>query len=526
MKRVERIYFFHPFLLIFSSKWTSILCKEISKIVITKRHAMKEIRILTLVIFASVSLNAQNFVDALRYSNFEVMGTARTVGVGGALGALGTDFSVLSTNPAGIALNRKSEFNITPALIFTNVESELTNGNNAPVTETDGQVVINNIGIIAHSAPRSRYWRTMNFGIGMNKIAEFNRSTFFEGQSIGSITDRFLEIANSNGLDNFDSGVAADAQAIYMLDDPNDLSYYSDFDLAPDAEVYKNQLITEEGSINELSIGLAGNFNEKIMIGFSLGVPFVSYTQEKIYREEDRGTQNDGDIPFFESLTFRENITTTGTGINAKLGIIARVNQAVRFGVAVHTPTAFRLEDNFTTSMQYTFTDGVTTTGEGNSPDGFSEFRLSTPWKFIGSAGFIFNKSGFLTGEIELVNYKNNSISFDGFQEQEDFVNQDISTQLSSVINVRVGGEIAVNQMRYRAGVGFKQSPFEGDEALDPVISAGLGIRLESFYSDLAFRYDQFREGYIPYLTTDFPEQFVQTDTRRGILIWTFGFRF
>ncbi len=485
--------------------------------------------ILVLFFFLSLTINAQNFVDALRYSNFEAMGTARTVGVGGGLGALGTDFAVLSTNPSGIALNRRSEFVFTPAQVFTNVESFLTNGNNnAPITETDGQTVINNFGAIVHSAPRSNRWTTMNFAIGFNKLAEFNRSTFFQGRSIGSITDRFKELANNNnGLDLFESGVAADAFAIYLLDDPNDNDYHTDFELAPNADVFRDQIITEEGSINELSIGLAGNYDEKVMIGFSLGVPFVSFTQEKVYREIDEGQSQDGDVPFFESLTFRENLTTTGTGINAKLGAIWRVNQAIRLGLAVHTPTAFRLEDNFTTSMQYTFTDGGTTsTEEGFSPDGISEFRLSTPWRFIGSGGFIFKKYGFLTGEVEWVNYRTNNLRFDGAQAEEQVANQEIESELSSVINVRVGGEVAVNLMRFRGGVGFRQSPFEGDEALDPVISLGLGVRLKGFYSDLAFRYDQFREGYIPYLTTDFPEQFVETETRRSIVIWTFGFRF
>ena len=190
----------------------------------------------------------QSFVDALRYSNFDVIGTARTVGVGGALSALGTDFGVLSTNPAGIALNRRSEFVITPALISNNVESTLTNGSNGPITETDGQVVINNFGLLIHSKPRSRVWTTMNLGIGFNKVVDFNRSTFFEGRSTGSITDRFVELANANGgLDEFETGVAADAFAIYLLDDPNDNDYHNDFELAPNANVFRNQIITEEG---------------------------------------------------------------------------------------------------------------------------------------------------------------------------------------------------------------------------------------------------------------------------------------
>ena len=70
-------------------------------------------------------LPAQNANDALRFSTFDVMGTGRFVGVGGALGALGTEFSVLSTNPAGLALYRSSEVVVTPSVVLSNTNSKL-----------------------------------------------------------------------------------------------------------------------------------------------------------------------------------------------------------------------------------------------------------------------------------------------------------------------------------------------------------------------------------------------------------------
>ena len=62
---------------------------------------------------------AQNELDALRFSRTEWSGTARFIGAGGAFGAVGADFSALSTNPASIGLFKKTEISFTP--LFLNI---------------------------------------------------------------------------------------------------------------------------------------------------------------------------------------------------------------------------------------------------------------------------------------------------------------------------------------------------------------------------------------------------------------------
>ena len=80
---------------------------------------MKKITIFAIFIsIISLSTFAQNDIDALRYSKTTFGGTARYMGLCGAFGALGADFSVLSTNPAGIGLYKSSEFTITPTLYY------------------------------------------------------------------------------------------------------------------------------------------------------------------------------------------------------------------------------------------------------------------------------------------------------------------------------------------------------------------------------------------------------------------------
>src|ERR1043166_10287149 len=69
---------------------------------------------------------AQNDVDALRYSQTGLAGTARFISMGGAFGALGGDFSTLSWNPAGLAIYRTSEFTFSPSLYLEKSTSDFT----------------------------------------------------------------------------------------------------------------------------------------------------------------------------------------------------------------------------------------------------------------------------------------------------------------------------------------------------------------------------------------------------------------
>ena len=55
------------------------------------------------------SLNAQETYENARISSTDLNGTARYVGMGGAMDALGADLSTISTNPAGIGLFRSSQ---------------------------------------------------------------------------------------------------------------------------------------------------------------------------------------------------------------------------------------------------------------------------------------------------------------------------------------------------------------------------------------------------------------------------------
>ncbi len=76
---------------------------------------------LVFMLLISGAAYSQGEVEALKFSRQELYGTARSMAMGGAFGALGGDISGISVNPAGIGIYRSSE--IVGTFGFSNQKS-------------------------------------------------------------------------------------------------------------------------------------------------------------------------------------------------------------------------------------------------------------------------------------------------------------------------------------------------------------------------------------------------------------------
>lgn len=472
---------------------------------------------------------AQTVGDALRYSTFQPGVTARALGVGGSLGALGGDYSTVATNPAGMAWFRSSQFQLSPGIYSLGTEAELvTGGINFPNKENVTSLTLGSLGLVIHSRPkRQSDWRTFNFGIGFHRTASFRREFFYEGKSPGSITDRFVELANGltpaelEQVDPFEAFPAFQTFAIDTFGGPR--NYINDF--ADNPSVVRSQSVTERGSITEMALSFGANYQEKLMIGATVGFPILNYEQRSSYNEVDVDS-----IPVFDELNFNERLETRGIGVNIRLGIIYRASQLLRVGLAFHSPSWISLDDDYSTDMAFV-NDVNFERLEWESPIGEFSYNLATPWRVIGSVGMVFGKNGFLTGEVEYLDYGGANFNFTKedpqFQSDESFVNRQISDQLGSAIRVRIGGEAAYEIFRFRAGLGLQQSPFEGDNSLNESLHFGLGVHEGSFFLDLGYRHLNIKDGFVPYtLTNEGRQQQVDLNSNQSEFLLTVGFRF
>lgn len=470
----------------------------------------------------------QGLDDIVRYSFQTDVSTARSLGVGGSLNSLGADFSTTSGNPAGVALFRGNELVFSPSFNIQTVGAELLNADVLGETYTDQtKFILPGFGMVFGSAPRgNNKIKAFNFALGFNQLSNFNQQFNYSGATKGSIMQWYQNLANNFGVDHFDAGMASDAQSMIYYESED---YYGiDYDEAPEELVYKSQEVVTSGSVNEFVLSLGTNVDEKIMLGATIGIPFVTFNRFKSYNEEDPGEDLEGNIPYFQSLEVRENLTTTGLGINLKLGVIMRFTQAFRMGLAFHTPTVLNLEDTYRNTMEYTYLDGDLITGEGTTPDGLFSYSMITPWKALADFGFIIGKSGFITAQVMYLNYSNARFKFSDFPQDELLANAEIKDFLKEAINLKFGGEIALDNFRFRGGVSYLPSAYTGDVTETLGLHFGVGYRFSNFYMDMGYRNTSNNQRYAPYYIDlpEVPQPLVDKNYQSNLLMITVGSRF
>lgn len=473
--------------------------------------------------FLSYKAFAQDETDALRYSFLSPQGTARSIGIGGALGSIGGDFSALSVNPAGIGVYRSSDFMITPAIRINNVNGTYINQS---TDDNQARFTIGNIGVVfTGTAKGKRYdrsaWKSVSFGLGINRMADFNRNTTYTGTNKGPkatsfgeafVTDAIAHPEDIKGAYGVNTSVPAGiGWQSYLVDTFSDGTFFSPVIAATDPNrlsFNQHRTVREHGGINEIVLSLGGNYQEKFMLGATVGLPLVNYTRDMTFEESDASGI---DTNYYKSLLFRESLSTSGIGVNLKLGFIYKPTDNVRLGVALHTPTYFGLTDVQNRSIS-TETEGMralygapgtqTVLNQGSDiPEARFEYGLSTPWRAIFSASGLLGKYGFITADYEYVNYRSARFHYDAaYAFEESTVNALIKNTYKGASNIRIGAEGRLENLMIRLGFGYYGNPYATGKSTERIdVSGGIGYRFETWYLDLGFVHSQYTTEEQPY---------------------------
>ncbi|MCX6271349.1 MAG: hypothetical protein NTU44_09060 [Bacteroidetes bacterium] len=485
----------------------------------------KLVIIFSALILASFSLFSQNEDDALRYSFLNFGSTARSMGVGGAFGALGADFSTLSTNPAGIGLYKTSEFTFSPSMFVGKTSSSYMGK-----TYDDSRYNFNlgNVGLVL-SFPtgtqlNSTGWKNIQFGFGINRNNNFNNRITLEGQNFSSsLLDTWVTYADGNNIDNLNAYDVDLGFKTWVLDTiaGQPTKYKA---MVPGGGLMQRKSVNTSGSMNEWVVSMGANYDDKLYFGATLGFPFLKYNEESTYSElalaSDIGFDN------FREFTYHQNLETTGSGFNFKFGMIFKPIDWIRIGAAVHTPTYFyNMHDNYNTTVKSTFDNADTYTEK--SPDGSYDYKLNTPMRAIGSLAFIIGKFGLVSADYEFVDYSEarlRSSNGDEFFDQ----NQAILDKYTTAGNLRVGTEWRVNEFNIRAGYALYDSPFKSglNDAKRTSYTAGFGIKQASYFLDFAYIYTQSKQDYYLYYADFVPSAYANNKTVTQNFIMTLGFKF
>ena len=450
------------------------------------------VALMLLIAFSTCSM-AQSEVDALRYSRLNNLGSARFVALGGAFGALGADFSTLSYNPAGIGLYKSSEISITPSLAIGKTEATFNGSFRDDLKYTFN---LGSVGIVMATNPVSRnqqsMWKNVQFGFGVNRMANFNNRVMIEGDNNeSSFLTPYRDAAQGiapQDLGAYNTGLAYDADLLFLqTGDSANWNYRIDL---PNGGVNQRKSVETKGSLNEMVFTLGANYGDKLYLGATVGVPYIRYTETSTFTETDEEENSD----YLKSYTRTDNLETSGTGINFKFGLIFRATDFLRIGGAIHTPTFYTgMADNWDASIKSYFDDGSGLTAR--SPEGFYEYELTTPMRAIGSVGFIIGKAGLISADYEYVDYASarlRAVDYDFNSE-----NEAIRDNYLVAHNLRFGTEWRYGSLNFRGGYNISANPYRyGTDATNSSFSLGLGIREKNFFIDMAWVHSNMDDEY------------------------------
>jgi hypothetical protein len=440
-------------------------------------------------------LQAQNETDALRYSRLGFGGTARYNAMGGAFGALGGDMSVICVNPAGLAIYRKNELTFTPSFFNQRVSSTY---NGTFSDDARFNFRFDNFGFVfagVNDTKSDEGWQSVGFGVAYTRLASFQSNVRMTGQATTSLMDAWSKTASGTGpggLDAFNEGLAWNTWMLNTL--PGDSTRYTD--TIPDGTLLnQTKTIESRGGVGEWTFGLAGNYSNRLYIGASIGIPQVKYEEIAKYSEEE---VNDT-VSNFSYLSFRQNLVTKGSGFNFRVGLIYRATDFLRMGIAVHTPSILRLNDTYQSDMT-SLIGGVNRQDE--SPQGRFDYTVRTPLRTVLSLGIIIGKRGLISADYEYVDYSDARLRSSQFAFNT--ANDAIRSKYQAASNLRVGGELNLAPLSFRAGFALYGSPYTSavnNNATRTYITGGFGYRDPegNFFVDGTILTSQMKDKYYFY---------------------------
>jgi hypothetical protein len=486
---------------------------------------------------------AQSYSEtALMFSRTKPTGSARILGMGGAQLSLGGDYSSAYSNPAGLGMYNRSEISISPSYLDVNTNGSYSSGNTVLSEGNVGYKSNLNIGglglVFSHELQGSGFIRG-TFAITLSRTNNFNRTVEYDGTNPNSsLIDYFINDASGDTPAQFESDGAlynTDTELAYnnyiigpeTVIDPNGdpTVYFTDVS----GIAHQHETIRQSGGQNQWNFSYGANLGDKFYMGAGLGVASINYTAQKSYGE---GFSEDP----LANFNLDESLQIRGSGVNLTWGVIARPVDFITLAVSAGTPTWYNLTDSWSADMNsswnnFEYEPGVFINDESAGTDMVvSEYKLVTPWRVGAGASFFIQKYGLISFDYERINYSTANYKSRMTGVDYDFDNERIAGLYKPTTNLRLGGELRLDALRLRAGVGRMGEPYATKQnGMDQSImsySGGIGYRGDKFFIDVAYQYSTTNGSYRPYTVGSGPEPLLTFGQTSNSVITTLGFTF
>ena len=418
--------------------------------------------------------------DIQRFAEHSPSGTARYVGMGGAMTAIGGDPSAAMDNPAGLGLYRRSEISISidGTLDYTLQEN----------TDNMGQIqylALPQASLIWASGRTDKQKGLIysNLMFNVNRLHSYKREVSVTGEHTGLLPTICLK---TNGLSEADMGtdniwenneigwLSILGYDGYLIDSVADNQW------TPAVHFNNGELgVSETGSSDLYTISWAGNINNQWYIGASLNIPTLTYTKQ-LFLQESNGSY----LAQLNSL-----FHVSGVGVNASFGLIARPTQWLRLGASFHTPSVLSMT--------------VQTEGDVFSKINSQEYKILTPASGAISTKYATPLRSSTSIAFQFKNHGMLSLQYDYAHAQRD---KELGySPMYDVHTLRAGLEAQVGAGCYLNAGYVYESTFEPDEKVElaynsirtdtdyrftqssQYASAGFGYRNQNIVANIAY---------------------------------------
>ena len=469
----------------------------------------------------------------LSLSQRDAVGTARSMGMGGAFTSLGADMSSFGYNPAGFGMYQRNEISATLGMdIIHSRNYNAYNYNN----EDAVRAAINNVGASFKVYEGTGNLIAINFAFGYNKTADYNYNMSYHSPTTeSSLADAFADMANGGRLNINSENKITDPNGYYDYDmnayywgpvmaykggliNKGANGWYPD-EIAYGAEMNQYTNLESRGSAGEFSFAFGFNIDNIVYLGASLDIQSISRKQTIYYNEYIN--YNEGEAPSateypyqLRDFQFGQSMHVDGSGVGAKFGVVVRPINGLRVGFAIHTPTYYSLAYRYSASLS------SVALSAGNNPydweviDGYVYANETTPilqdggehrWEFVTPtrllAGISYTIGQYAVFSVDYQYDAYRSLKLKYSPVDTGYTNQTFRNSLKGTHTIRAGIEAKpMPWLALRVGGGYKSKVLRDDYNFvafsEPVAdsmwyaSAGLGFRLSKVTSiDLAYQY-------------------------------------
>ena len=430
---------------------------------------MKKTLLAITLMLATVAAGAQTMYDALTFSQNNYYGTARSIGMGNAMTAVGGDLGSIGINPAGSAVYNYSQFTLSPNLTVSTMNASYSaypvNGSDVFSNEQVRKLTrfsMPNIGATFNlQTGNDRGLVAVTYGFVVNGTNNFTNQMFAGGQndktsyiSSMAVNSDGFDIDFLNGYRNA-AGVEIDdwSHAYYNADDRglwapwntitnaqagaigtygnvDDPSYYwryiaatEGFNNTGDKDADGNYIydIFLGGPLNQsygrrvtgskydalVNVGL--NFNDRFFIGANFGLTNIDYNYDE-YFEEAAVDPADFKIDYEDATTYFTDYRTRYSYTAQGTGVYGKIGFIALPFDGLRVGAAIQSPTSTQINEHWRHSTEVhyensSYDGSATSPEGEYSYSLRSPYRVNAGLAYTFFGMAMISADYEMTDY-------------------------------------------------------------------------------------------------------------------------